>query len=246
MKLTTGFFAISSAAIMMACSDSPSSLSADSRFNADVAMLAGDAAAVDAEVMRGPHAGRFGLGLLARVGAFECDRETPRKLTVTRSCTFRDAGGTAQNAYDEQTTASIDVHVEISGEVERDRWSGSVHRERDLTVTGLAGSETSMTWNGTGTGTSTRVHISDSGDPRTFEFSGSTTITNVVIPVPRTPTGWPLSGTIARTITIEKPDGTTVTRNVSVTFNGTQFVPVTVNGETFEFDLDSRGRPRKR
>jgi hypothetical protein len=234
------------AAVLAACSDSPTSLSPESQFNADVAMFAGDAAAIDAEVMRGPSAGRFGMGILARVGNFECNRETPRQLTVTRVCTFKDASGATQPAYSATTTASVIVHVEISGDVERDRWSGTVNRVRDLTVTGLAGAETQMTWNGTGTGQSTRVRMSEGGESRTYGISGNTTITNVVIPVPQTPTSWPKSGSIARTVTVDKADGTSATRTVTVTFNGTQFVPVTVNGETFEFDLASRGRPRKR
>ncbi|MGQ0765853.1 MAG: hypothetical protein ACT4OZ_09320 [Gemmatimonadota bacterium] len=233
------------ALLASACADTTTPLDPETQLNSDVAMYAGDAAAVDAEVMRGAHGGRFGLGLLARIGNFECNRETPRQLTVVRTCTFRDAAGNVQAAYNAQTTATANVHVEISGDVQRDRWSGTVDRERDLTASGLLGNETQITWNGTGSGSSTRVRMSDGGESRTYEFSGSTTITNVVIPVPQTATSWPRSGTITRTVTVRKADGSTGTRTVSVTFNGTQFVPVTVNGETFEFDLASRGRPRR-
>jgi hypothetical protein len=65
-----------------------------------------------------------------------------------------------------------------------------------------------------------------------------------VVPVPGSESPWPLSGTITRhwVITITNgPNGdATRERTVVVTFNGTQFATITVNGETSELDLGTR------
>lgn len=231
-------------ALFAACDSGTGLTAADAALNADLATVTADAAATDVELMRGPGGGPFGLGLLARAGHFECDRENRAGLDVIRTCTFKDAAGNTQAAYDSLTTASVIVHAEISGALTRDRWSATVSRVRDLTVTGLAGRETSMTWNGTGSATTTRARVVDS-TTRTYEMTATGTISNVVIPVPRTATAWPTSGTVTKRVVATR-NGKTVERNVSITFNGTQFAVVTVNGETFEFDLSQRGRPRRR
>ena len=235
------------AVILSACgTDTTVGTVSDAALDADLATIAADAAAQDMEVMRGPSVGPFTLGLLARHGFFDCIREVRPRFAVERSCTYKDAAGNTQTAYDALTTASITVHAEFSADIDRGRWSGSIERVRDLTVTGLAGTETEMTWNGSGTSVATRVRVSDEGEERRYELSSSTTITNVVIPVPRTATSWPKSGSLSNTILAERPDGSTRERVVTVTFNGTQFVVVTVNGETFEFDLSQRGRARRK
>lgn len=213
-----------------------------------VAAMSGEAAAHHVEVMRGP-GGPLGFGFRADPGKFECTGGERGGVTVTRTCTFRDAAGNVQAAYDAATTASVQLQVEISGELDRGHLSGTIHRVSDLTVSGLAGAETSMTWNGTASGSSSRVHTRDDAT-REMAMSDEETITDVVIPVPRTPAGWPLSGTIARQVTVSftggPRDGTTETRNVTITFNGTQYATITVNGETFEFDLARRGMPKRK
>jgi hypothetical protein len=63
-----------------------------------------------------------------------------------------------------------------------------------------------------------------------------------VIPVPRG-NGYPLSGTITRTLTLTRSNGEetfTRERTVSVTFNGTRYVTITINGEAFTLDLETR------
>ena len=58
---------------------------------------------------------------------------------------------------------------------------------------------------------------------------------------------WPLSGTITREMMAEiSRDGETrtVERTVMIEFNGTQFVTVTVDGETFTMDLATQGIQR--
>ena len=227
-----------------ACARDGTGPGSDAALNGDVALFAADAAGQDIEIMRGP-GGRFGLGLPADQGSFECGTVERRGMTITRTCAFYDAAGMEQAAYDAETTESVVMHVEMSGSVERGDWgSSSVSRVRDMTVTGLAGTETSLTWNGTGSGTMSRIHQTRDGDDIQMEMTSSETATDVIIPVPRTPDGWPLGGTISTsvsvTITGGPRDGTTHERDATITFDGTQFATVTVGGETFTVDLANR------
>jgi hypothetical protein len=217
-------------------------------FNRDVALVAADAASQDVEVMGGP-AGLFGLGLAPGAAEepnhpFRCGTHERDHLSVAQTCTFRDASGAVQSTYDATTTASVAIHVEIEGEITRENWSASVQRVRDLVVSGLAGAETQRTWNGTGTASSTRSRHRDNAETRQYDVTASATITNVVVGVPRDENRWPLSGTIAKEVTVRitggPHDGETRTRSVLITFNGTQLVPIKVNEHTFTFDLRAR------
>ena len=224
-----------------ACSnDSTAPISADAALNADVATIAGETTAEDAEVMQAPGGAAFGMGLAFNAARWDCTRELPLRLTVDRTCVFKDAQGNVQTAYDPVTTASVNISVTIDGSIDRNHLSATIHRTHDLVVTGLAGAETQRTWNGTGSGTLSAVHERSDGSTRTYSVSSASTITNVVVPVPRTLTSWPLSGSIHRVITLTKADNSQVTRDVTITFNGTQNVTVNVNGETYDFDLTTR------
>ena len=251
MRKTTRFGSMGLALALAACSTEGTAPSgSDALLNQDVATVAADVAAQDVEMMRGP-VGHFGLGLPADPSKFECTPHERPALTVVRTCIYKDAQGNVQSAYDPVTTASVTVHAEISGSIERDRWGATVSRVRDWTVTGLAGAETSMTWNGTGSGSMTRVRQTEGGETRQFDMIESTQVKDVVIPVPRTATSWPLSGTITHTVKVTitggPNDGTVRERTVTITFNGTQLASVTVNGtEQFEFDLGNRGRAKRR
>jgi hypothetical protein len=209
----------------------------------DVALIAADAAGQDIEMMRGP-GGRFGLGLPAGPGNFECNDVAPPGLTVTRTCTFYDANGAVQDAFDAQTTATVIVHVAMEGTIDRGEWSATVSRVRDYTVTGLEGDETTLTWSGTGSGTMTRIRQTRDGDEIQMDMVSEEEATGVVIPVPRTPDGWPLAGTMTSSVTVTitggPHDGETRQRDVTITFDGTQYATVTVNGETFTIDLANR------
>lgn len=244
MRFPTPLAALGALALLAACNTTDPATS-DLTLNAAVAAVAGEAAAQHVEVMRGP-GGPLGFGFRADPGQFECTNGGRDGITVTRSCVFKDAQGNIQTGYDALTTASVTVHVEVSGTVDRGHIAATMNRVSDLTVSGLAGSETSMTWNGSASGSSTRVHTRD-GDAMQMDMTEQETIAGVVIPVPRTESSWPTAGTIARqmsvTFTGGPKDGSTETRNVLITFNGTQFATITVNGESFEFDLARRGRP---
>ncbi|NNF12354.1 MAG: hypothetical protein HKN72_03985 [Gemmatimonadetes bacterium] len=157
-----------------------------------------------------------------------------------RSVTFYDENGDEQDGYDPLLTESIDIVLEIEGEVSRAGWEASIYRERDKTVSGLLGEETSRTWNGTGSSEVSRSRHLDSGEERTYDAVGTVEYEDVVVPIPGSDPRWPLSGTIRRTFAVTRtgPDGS-ITRSIEVviTFDGSPMAVAFVNGEERLIDL---------
>lgn len=192
--------------------------------------LAGPVAGPEAASQFGPHGGLAPGDVLQR----------------ERTVTFYDADGQVMDGYDPLVTDRINLVIEVEGSLERPRWSGEVERHRDVTVSGLAGQETQRTWNGTGSDLHARVRVSDEGNVER-RFASQTSIEDVVVGVPRHENPWPLSGTITRHVevtVVNGPNGdVTRERTVVVTFNGTRYVTLTVDGQEFEVDLaDREGR----
>jgi hypothetical protein len=257
--------------VAAACSSSDTTLGSaadEATITADVAAAAADGAAEDVDVMTsmdgsisaslsGSNAGaaffasppgdwRPGLtGCSFAGGSFTCPSVTRNGLAITRTITLLDAGGATQSAYDALLTASIHLVADISGDRTHGPWSGTVARHRDITITGLAGTETSRTVNGTGSETASSSRIARNDSTRSYSLVGSSVATNVVLPVRSSDggNGWPTSGTITRTFTVTLTSGPhsgdTKTRTVTITFNGTSSVTGTVNGTTFTIDLSA-------
>ena len=239
-----------------ACSDTsgPTNDPADV-LTADVALVAGDAAFEDVNVIYSqigafgvptgdvPRTGEWqgGCPYDAVTGRFTCPTHTRENMTMTRSYAFADANGQPQSAYNATTTASANFRSTMSGTVSRERWTATVSRTRDITESGLAGAETQHVINGVGTSTETRSHHTDGGD-RTYSMSSVATFANVVVPFPRARGAWPLSGTVTRQVTATR-DGAgepeTRSRTATLTFNGTQMATMTVGDRTFSVDLAS-------
>ena len=240
MKLArTGSLALLTTIALAACNDASGPSEEDLALNEAVAAVAADAAIEDVQQMF------FNLGAEPALGASYDAAAPPRDFS--RTVTFYDAGGLVMDAYNAETTASMNIVVEMSGDVERDGWTASVSRSRDLTVSGLAGAETSRTWNGTGSGEVSRSQHSDEHGDRSYDMSSSVVIADVVRNLPRDLNPWPVSGTITRTVTvtITTADGVvTRERTAVLTFNGTQFVILLVNGEEYEVDLAARETDR--
>ena len=216
---------------LAACSDTAGLESSfEENLTLDVAMIAADAA-ID----------EFGdLGRVFGGGGLTAG---------THTATFYDADGNEQAALDPLTTASIHLVVESSHEFSRESWTGTGTRSRDLRITGLEGEETTRTVNGTGSSNVTRSeHTDEDGTTRSYNMVSTSTMVDVVHPVPRTDDSWPLSGTITRDVTItviNGPDGdVTKTRKVVMIFDGTQWPDMTVDGEPFEVDLSTRSGRR--
>lgn len=255
------------ATLLAACGDSATaptdasvSASVATATTLDVASVSGDAAKEDVDMIT-VNRGAFGLATLdtyerfgkwnpcpydAAVQRFVCTDKVRGPFTLTRSYAYLDAANAPQSAYGATTTAAANFKWTLAGDITRKRWSGSMSRTRDITLSGLLGANNTVTINGSGSGERQRTtFLRDSAGPngltRSYDMQASTTITNVITPAIRLPDAWPVSGTIARNYTVTRTDATngttTTTRNSIVTFNGTQFVDLVVNGKAFTLDL---------
>jgi hypothetical protein len=163
-------------------------------------------------------------------------------VTVIRSLAFYDATGAQMNHFD-STTASLNVQSTENGVIARDNGADTVSGSRNLTATGLLGHNTTRTWNGTGGGNGGNFW-SDSAATRTADVSWSTTFSNIVVALPRSANPYPVSGGLSRVVTgsgvVTKGDSTktiSISRTVGITFNGTEFVPMTVGSLNYTLDL---------
>ncbi len=262
MQLTRAITAVTLLAFTAACRESATEpqTPADA-LTRDVAVVSGDAAYEDVGVIYA-QIGTFGvpMGDVGRVTGwtgpcpydatterFTCPVQTREGRTFSRSYAFRDATGNAQRAYDGATTASANFQSSMAGSVERDGWSATMSHERDMTASGLVGTETSHTINGTGSSTESRSRHTDGG-LRTYRMSSVATFTNVVVPVPRARGAWPVSGTITRTVTAVREGvvgSVSHERMSTTTFNGTRFASMTVGDRTFTLDLATGRAVRK-
>jgi hypothetical protein len=160
---------------------------------------------------------------------------------------FFDAGGVEQTAYDSLTTERIEAETVVDGSVSRDDWTATVHRESSITVTGLAGTETQRTFDGSGSSEHSRSRTTSDGN-RSHRISESFTYEGVVVPVPGSTPRYPLAGTMRRSLHAVRTDGSTTTEHdveMTITFDGDATAVAVVNGETFEIDLSAppHGRP---
>lgn len=179
-------------------------------------------------------------------GRFTCPAITAGGLTLTRDYAFFDANNTPQAAYDSATTDSANFHVSVTGVHVALAGQDTVDRDRNFTVSGLLGAETTRTWNGTGSRNDGGYRDGTDGVVRTYHTSDALTVSDVVVDLPRSSNPWPASGTITRhitgTATVSKTGVTksfSVDRTVTITFNGTQNAAVTVNGNGYTLDLST-------
>ncbi len=259
--------ALTLAAVFTACGDSTTgptdagvSASVSAATTLDVATVSGDAAQEDVETFK-VNRGAFGLATIdferfARWESCPYDATTKRFICVvknrgpfsaSRSYAYIDEAGVAQSAYSATTTAAANFKWALSGTITKERWSGTMSRERDITISGLLGANTTVTVNGTGATERQRsTFLRDAegganGLTREYNLESSLAIVNVVTPAIRVPDAWPASGTITRNYKVTRTDATNgtivVTRNSVVTFNGTQFAKLVVNGKEFKLDL---------
>ena len=145
--------------------------------------------------------------------------------------------------YASATTASANFQLAVNGVHPTLLGADTISRTRTMTATGLLGRETSRTWNGTGN-RSDGGYANDTARTRTYHTTDATTFTNVVVNLPRSANPWPMSGTVTRQIagtgTVVKNGVTrtfTVSKIVTITFNGTRLVPMSIGGVAFTLDL---------
>lgn len=231
--------ALALAIAVSGCSEATGPEALEDAIAYDMAVLSADATLEDVTMWSLP----FGFGPSPAPGSPGGHAGWSGDFSGTREVTFYDADGVEQPAYDSLTTASIHILHDIDGEASREGWTVAVHRERDMTVTGLLGTETQRTWNGGGSEQVTRTGVTLAGEERSYEADGSFTYDDVVVPIPGSVPRWPLSGTITRalTVTITGPNGSeTKTFDVVITFDGDSTATAVVNGVSREIDLAAR------
>lgn len=239
-----------------ACSDAGEPLSqADLQLNQDVATYVADMTADDLYMFD------FHAGGILMDGLFASPPPPPPRfddLSITRDVTFYGdsdgdgIGDVEQDGYHWLETASIHFVFHMEGSHTRTGEMGTldatVNRDRDMWLTGLLDQETERTWNGTGSSAVSRSVVSDEKGDRQYDMSATSLVEDVVVGVPRIENPWPLSGTITRTVHVEVVSGDeTVVRDktVVITFDGDQYVTMTVDGEDFELDLAERRAHRR-
>ena len=215
----------------------------EAALRADVALVAADGVFEDLSVMLAPT-----FLSMAGAGPDLVSYGGEGNYTFSKDVTFFADDGTEQEKYDALLTASINVVWSMERSREHTFWSAEIERNRDMTITGLLGEETERTWNGEADADVFRSRHNDERT-RTYDMEMEANHNDVVRGVPRADNPWPLSGTIARDIHVIVMEGEEVIgeRDISaiVTFNGTQFVIMNVDGDEFEIDLADRGVKNK-
>ena len=255
--------AVTFSVVLAACSDpqAPAPAVTDTEATVDLAISAGQMIAMDLGLLLGSEFDATGLpagAVLANVrpggdgrcargddGRHRCPGVTAEGMTHTRSFAFYDASHTLQESFDRLTTASIEFQMTMQGTVTREDFTATINRQRNATLSGLAGEETERTWNAIGSGSHNSVHTGPRGT-RTHVMSVNDTTTNVVFALPRAENPWPKSGTIVNsmdatiTVTGERAGTRTIKRRALVTFNGTAIVPLVVGERACTLNLETR------
>jgi len=176
-------------------------------------------------------------------GTFTCAPMTRDGFTFDREVTYYDANEEVQDAFEKTTTDGIHLVINGEGTRERNFWTVTMERDRDMWMTELLSAEHHL--NGEGSSAIHRSGNPGDGSARTFDMTVSVVWDDVVHVQPRAENPYPLSGTITREIFVEVTvDGEVVGgRDVTtvVTFDGNQFVTMLVDGEPVEIDLAEEG-----
>jgi hypothetical protein len=215
----------------------------DTALRADAALVAADGMFQDLALMQGPTTWA-GMGFAPEAVGIEIQGSRSFSKTVD----FFDAAGNEQSGYDPETTASMHIVAHLTREVAHTFWSADIERHRDMTLTGLEGQETERSWNGTSNGEVERSRHLEDGAVRSYDMTTSAVITEVVRGVPRAENPYPKSGSITRTIhAVITIDGAVEVRDfvATITFNGTQFVKMIIDGVEYDVDLAERNVNRR-
>lgn len=228
----------------VACSDTtdPVDAAEEHQLNLDVAAYAANETIDDIAMMR-----------------FETDRAMfgfhgsppfDARVSWVREVTFYDdfATLTKMDHFDRDDTDAIHFYWKLEGERS---WTGrrgtmtvSMHRERDMWLLGLEGTEETRIWDGSGSTEVERSIVSDEKGERTYDMSNTMEVDALTLGVPRVDYPWPLSGAVSREVHVKvltfSGEERTRDRTVRIEFNGTQFVPIWVNGEEYTLDLETR------
>lgn len=156
-------------------------------------------------------------------------------LTILRSFAYADASGAAMRRFDPLLTASTNMRHAVHGVMQREKAVVKVRSAADMTVSGLAGEETTRQLDGQELGVRDVEHATEQGTARSHvEFHNRTVA--VVVPVPARDQAdrtrlWPLSGQAIRAhavVVMHNGRSHAERWRETVTFNGTPLVPVEI------------------
>jgi hypothetical protein len=158
--------------------------------------------------------------------SFTCPVVTASGITLTRSFTLLSLSGTPQSQFDPASTAAVRTNSTTAGTIIADGSTITLDGHDEFTLSGI------LTGVHVLNGTSImNVHGTDPGSTIPFDLSVATTIADLVLPA--TPADrWPKSGRILVDLT-DSMEGTTSTTHMTMTFNGTSKVAMTMTSDGF-------------
>ena len=247
---------VAAAAALAACSDTTTpaaTVVTDAQLNADVAQTSGDAIASDVGEMVASEA----FAGMPAPPAF--DVLSPPGVTVNRSRTCY-GGGVVQAACNATTTDSVVITMTMDGSFSNtnttphgtESMNVTLHRARQLTISGLAGTESSRNHNGVGSGSDTTVFsgtTDGASRTRTLTTAGTDSVQSVVFNLPHASNPWPVSGKIVRNVSGKvvvtggpNPGERTFTRRIEVDFpaDAQGNVTIHINDKTCNANLVTR------
>ena len=154
--------------------------------------------------------------------SFVCPTVTASGLTLSQSYVLLSAAGAPLSAFDASAVAAIRTTGSATGTISDPSGPMTLDMRQTMTLSGLLTG--THTLNGTGT-----THLVRSGSTTAGTIDVTNTFTNVVLPANGSTNSYPISGTVASTVA-STIAGTTGSSTVTMTFNGTSKIPVTVSG----------------
>lgn len=238
-RFRPGFFALALAAVAGACGSDASTAPVSAPATLDQALAELSIPAVSSANNAFYDAGVTAPALLpsrcpyaADSQSFVCTPFSASGVTVNQVFTLLTASGAKQSAFDAATTAAVRVNTTVSGTVTAGGSNLTVNGQQQLTLSGLVTGLHTLNGNST---TNLNGTVSDGTTSFPIDVTVSTSITNLVLPANTTPGTpiWPTSGTVtvqASGTVGGLPSGT---QKVTMIFDGTSTVDVTVTGTGF-------------
>jgi len=161
--------------------------------------------------------------------SFTCPTVTVSGITLTRSFTLLSASGTPQSQFDPASTAAVRTNSTSAGTISSAGSTITVDSRDELTLSGLLTGVHVL--NGTSL---THLSGTEPASITPFTITMSTTIANLVLPATAADK-WPKSGQIIMDIT-DSELGAAGTEHITLTFNGTSKVVMTMTSGGFSFN----------
>ena len=160
--------------------------------------------------------------------SFVCPTAKANSLMINQSFTLLTASGATQSAFG-ATTESVRSNTVVAGSVAQDEATLTVDSEEQLTLSGLVTGTHSINGSGMAHLVGTLFEGSD------LEIFMTSSISKLVIPASTTAGGqrWPASGTIVVETTASLTGFPTSVTRLTLMFNGTSKVNVTVTEDGF-------------